>query len=71
MVFGDSEREVPRASLGTVTLEQLGKHIAGGELSPANEVLQKIEALLLRYSNPAPGGTERLTSSPPPWTRWS
>lgn len=71
MVFGDAEREVSRVCLGTVTLEQLGEDIADCELSPADEVLQKIEALHLRYSNPAPEGAERLTSLPPPWTRWT
>ena len=40
--------------IGATTLEQLGEDIAGCEVSLADEVLQQIEALHLRYSNPAP-----------------
>jgi aryl-alcohol dehydrogenase-like predicted oxidoreductase len=40
--------------IGATTLEQLGEDIAAGELTLSNEVLQQIEALHLRYSNPAP-----------------
>jgi aryl-alcohol dehydrogenase-like predicted oxidoreductase len=40
--------------IGATTLEQLGENIAACETSLAEEVLQQIEALHLRYSNPAP-----------------
>jgi aryl-alcohol dehydrogenase-like predicted oxidoreductase len=40
--------------VGATTLEQLGEDIAACEVSLADEVLEQIEALHLRYCNPAP-----------------
>jgi aryl-alcohol dehydrogenase-like predicted oxidoreductase len=40
--------------IGATTLEQLGEDISACEVSLGDELLQQIEALHLRYSNPAP-----------------
>jgi aryl-alcohol dehydrogenase-like predicted oxidoreductase len=52
--FVASRPFVASTIIGATTLEQLGEDIAAGEVILANEVLQQIEALHLRYSNPAP-----------------
>lgn len=52
--FVASRPFVASTIIGATTLEQLGEDIAACEISLADEVLQQIEALHLRYSNPAP-----------------
>ena len=52
--FVASRPFVASTIIGATTLEQLGEDIAACELSLADEVLQQVEALHLRYSNPAP-----------------
>ncbi len=52
--FVASRPFVASTIIGATTLEQLGEDIAAGEMSLADEVLQQIEALHMRYSNPAP-----------------
>ena len=51
--FVASRTFVASTIVGATTLEQLGEDIAAVEVSLADEVLQQIEALHLRYSNPA------------------
>jgi aryl-alcohol dehydrogenase-like predicted oxidoreductase len=52
--FVASRSFVASTIIGATTLEQLGEDIAACEVRLADEVLQQIEALHLRYSNPAP-----------------
>lgn len=52
--FVASRPFVASTIIGATTLEQLGEDIAGCGTSLAEDVLQQIEALHLRYCNPAP-----------------
>lgn len=52
--FAASRRFVSSTIIGATTLEQLHEDISACEVPLADEVLQQIEALHLRYSNPAP-----------------
>lgn len=52
--FVASRPFVASTIIGATTLEQLAEDIAACEVSLGDEVLQQIEALHLRYSNPAP-----------------
>jgi aryl-alcohol dehydrogenase-like predicted oxidoreductase len=52
--FVASRRFVASTIIGATTLAQLGEDITACAVPLADEVLQQIEALHLRYSNPAP-----------------
>ncbi len=52
--FAAARPFVASTIIGATTLEQLGENIAACETSLAEEVLRQIEALHLRYCNPAP-----------------
>jgi aryl-alcohol dehydrogenase-like predicted oxidoreductase len=52
--FVASRSFVASTIIGATTLEQLGEDIAACAVSLGDDLLQQIEALHLRYGNPAP-----------------
>lgn len=54
LAFVASRGLVASTIIGATTLEQLRENIDGCVATLSHEVLQEIEALHLRYSNPAP-----------------
>jgi aryl-alcohol dehydrogenase-like predicted oxidoreductase len=52
--FVASRPFVASTIIGATTLDQLGENISACETSLGDDLLQQIESLHLRYSNPAP-----------------